>query len=116
MSLTNVIGCIEAGGDVVCLAQNPANQALALAGSADNSLYLVDLRELRTLFRVQDFADTVTCVRWTSPTQFLAGSLDGHLNLYNYDPNEYPQPLLVGSVEDMSSIANLQIYKQFAIC
>ena len=105
MTLTNVIGCIETvKNDIICLQQNPANASLALAGSSDNSLYIVDLRQMQILFRVQDFEDTVTCVKWTSPTQFLASSLDGKLNLYNSDPDQYPQPLLVGSVEGMSSI------------
>lgn len=105
MTLTNVIGCIETEkNDVICLQQSPANPALALAGSSDNGLYVVDLRQMQVLFRIQDFEDTVTCVKWTGPTQFLASSLDGRLNLYSYDPAQYPQPLLVGSVEGMSSI------------
>ena len=69
MSLTNVIGCIEtAQGDVLCLEQNPAEPRLALAGASDNSLCLVDLREMEVLCRIEDFEDTVTCVRWTGPT------------------------------------------------
>lgn len=53
MTLTNVIGCIETEkNDVICLQQSPANPALALAGSSDNGLYVVDLRQMQVLFRI----------------------------------------------------------------
>ncbi|CAL5974988.1 Conserved_hypothetical protein [Hexamita inflata] len=113
MTLTNIQFCFDdAQDDIVCMVQNPVKSHLVAAGSQDNCLYIFDIQQNTTLAKITDFQDSVTHIKWTSATQFLACSLDGSLRLYQFD-GEYPVPILVKQSLNQTALCFFKIYKNF---